>query len=79
MFVVLVLVVVVVVVRPWIVNGKSVSINRYRMQLIKEAERLGVRLPAFRHPRVLDDEELFIIEGSPGAQRPDGRSAKNGF
>ena len=29
------------------------------------------------HPRALDDKELFIIEGSPGAQRPDGRSAKN--
>ena len=28
-------------------------------------------------PRALDDKELFIIEGSPGAQRPNGRSAKN--
>ena len=28
-----------------------------------------------RQPRALDDE----IEGSPGAQRPDGRSAKNGL
>ena len=36
-----------------------------------------------RHPRALDDEELFVIEGSPksplkaGTQRPSGRSPKN--
>ena len=44
-----------------------------KMRRIRVAEHLS-RRP--RHPRALDDEELFIIEGSPGAQRPDGRSAK---
>ena len=49
------------------------------MHLIRVAERLGASSRRPRHPRAIDDEELFIIEGSPGAQRPDGRSAKNGL
>ena len=50
-----------------------------KMQRIRVAEHLGASSRRPRHPRALDDEELFIIEGSPGAQRPDGRSAKNGL
>ena len=49
------------------------------MHRIRVAEHLGASSRRPRHPRALDDEELFIIEGSPGAQRPDGRSAKNGL
>ena len=48
---------------------------------IKVAKRLGARHSRRpRHPRAraVDDEELFIIEGSPGAQlRDNRRSAKN--
>ena len=47
-----------------------------KMHRIRVAEHLGASSRRPRHPRALDDEELFIIEGSPGAQRPDGRSAK---
>ena len=46
------------------------------MHRIRVAEHLGASSQRPRHPQALDDEELFIIEGSPGAQRPDGRSAK---
>ena len=55
-------VVVVVVVRTWVVNGRSLSMNRHRMHLIRVAEHLGVKLPA---------------SPPPGTRRPAGRSAKN--
>ena len=46
------------------------------------AEHLGVKTPEVpAPPPVLDDEELFVIEGSgpktSGTQRPTGRSPKN--
>ena len=42
------------------------------------AESPGSKTPGDScNPRALDDKEFFIIEGSPGTQRPDGRSAKN--
>ena len=53
---------VVVVVRTWVVNGRSLSMNRHRMHLIRVAEHLGVKLPA---------------SPPPGTRRPAGRSAKN--
>ena len=37
-----------------------------KMHLIRVAEHLGESSRRPRHPRALDDEELFIIEGSPG-------------
>ena len=40
----------VVVVRTWVVNGRSLSINCHWMHLIQMAERLGVRLPASPPP-----------------------------
>ena len=58
----LVVVLVVAMVRTWVVNGRSLSINRHKMHLIQVAERLGVRLPA---------------SPPPGPQRPDGRRPKN--
>ena len=42
--VVVIVVVVVVVVLTWVVNGKSLSINRYRMR-IEVTEHLGVKTP----------------------------------
>ena len=41
------------------------------MHTIRVAERLGASSRRPRHPQALDDEELFIIEGSPGAQLRD--------
>ena len=43
--VMVVAVVVVVVVRTWVVNGKSLSINRYKVQQIRVAEHQGVKTP----------------------------------
>ena len=40
------------------------------------AERLGPSSRRPHHPRALDDEELFIIEGSPGAQLRDTGGAR---
>ena len=68
-----------VVVRASCSEHVSVDMNALRMHRIRVAEHLGASSRRPRHPRALDDEELFIIEGSPGAQRPDGRSAKNGL
>ena len=42
----------------------TVDMNAHRMQLIRVADHLGVRLPATPPPQALDDEELFVIKGS---------------
>ena len=51
----------VVVVRTFSLYDVSVHAT---MQLIRVAGHLGVRLKATPPPRALDDEELFVIEGS---------------
>ena len=61
------------------VHGQSLSMNhdacnKSRWQNAWESDSWRPR-----HPQALDDEELLIIEGSPGAQHQDGRSAKNGL
>ena len=70
-------VVVVVVLVVHMIQSNAVSVQgRAEVHRIRVAEHLGASSRRPRHPRALDDEELFIIEGSLGAQRPDGRSAK---
>ena len=53
---------VVVVVRTGCMTNVFVD-KRQRMHLIGVAEHLGVSSRRPRHPRALDNEELFVIEG----------------
>ena len=59
---VVVVVVVVVVVRKGCMTNVFVD-KRQRMHLIGVAEHLGASSRRPRHPRALDNEELFVIEG----------------
>ena len=67
-------------VRTWVVNGRSLWMNRHRMHLIQVAERLGVRLPSSPPPpeqSMTKNSHLALNVRTDGARKNGLEKAKN--